>query len=196
MALVSRICATTATMHGDADAFPSFDVSRFVTCTDGIGQAARLPGHTRDRDESMTLLRPAPAQSPHGRTHGDRIRPVSARHLLRRPRHPNASRLLRNTMELERSRFRFADGEIDREELIAARKSCRKVVLAVPPDTSPHWGPERSLVSGRPAFLRHPDITASETPGAVHSEPRRDFRRPFRLSHATNLDGKRRSSPR
>ena len=42
MALVSRICATTATMLGDADAFPSFDVSRFVTCTDGIGQAARL----------------------------------------------------------------------------------------------------------------------------------------------------------
>ena len=63
-ALVSRICATTATMLGDADAPPSFDMSRFLTCTDGISQAAPLSGRTCDRDESMTLLRSAPAQSP------------------------------------------------------------------------------------------------------------------------------------
>ena len=34
---------------------------------------------------------------------------------------------------------------------------------------TPRTEPERSLVSARLAFLRHPDITASETPGAVHN---------------------------
>ena len=75
----------------------------------------------------MTLLRSAPAQSPHGRTRGDRIHPVSARHILRRPRQPNASRLLRNTRRIERSRFRFADGRLDRSGLSAAGNSYRKV---------------------------------------------------------------------
>ena len=126
-ALVSRICATTATMLGDADAPPSFDMSRFLTCTDGISQAARLSGRICDRDESMTLLRSAPAQSPHGRTRGDRIQPVSVRHLIRRPRQPNASRLLRNTRRIERSRFRFADGRLDRSGLSAAGNSYRNV---------------------------------------------------------------------
>ena len=114
-------------MLGDADASPSFDMSRFLTCTDGISQAARLSGRTCDRDESMTLLRSAPAQSPHGRTRGDRIQPVSARHLLWRPRQPNASRLLRNTRRIEPRRFRFADGRLDRSGLSTAGNSYRKV---------------------------------------------------------------------
>ena len=156
-------------MLGDADAFPSFDVSRFVTCTDGIGQAACLPGHTRDRDESMTLLRPAPAQSPHGRTHGDRIRPVSARHHLRRSRQRSVPPILWNTREIERGRFRFADGRRIRSALSKTERSCGKGELTESPITSRHSGPGRSLVSGRPPSQRNADVCGSGIPEADQS---------------------------
>ena len=90
-----------------------------------------------------------------------RFRPPPAPYLDSRSREPNSSRALWNTREIERGRFRFADGRLDLSGLIATVKSCRKVVLTEPPNTLPHWGPERSLVSGRPAFPRDSDTTAS-----------------------------------
>ena len=70
------------------------------------------------------------------------------RFLDRRSREPNAPRVLWNTRDVERSRFRFADAGIDRAGLSAAGKPCSKVILTETPKLSRHWGPVRSVVCG------------------------------------------------
>ena len=133
---------------GGSMAYPSFDVSQFLTCTDGIGEVARLPGRTRDGHESMTRLRAVSTQCPHACTRGDRIQPMSASNQDRRYRRPNAPGILWKTRNIERSRFRFDDGRLDRSGRIASGKSCRKV--------SPHLGTPGRLFASRagPAVVR------------------------------------------
>ena len=146
-------------------------MSRFLTCTDGISQAARLSGRICDRDESMTLLRSAPAQSPHGRTPGDRIQPVSARHLLWRPRQPIASRLLRNTRRIEPRCFRFADDRSDRSGLSTAENSYRKVASTRTSDHLATFGAGNDHSCPPKLLLRTAQPlpgTASRKFGAVH----------------------------
>ena len=69
-----------------------------------------------------------------------------------------------NTRGIERGRFRFADGRLDRSGLIATGKSCRKLAATEPPNTSRHLGPERALVFGMPGSLRDSDTTVSGKP--------------------------------
>ena len=90
--------------------------------------------------------------------------------LDRRSREPNAPRVLWNTRDVERSRFRFADAGIDRAGLSAAGKPCCKVILTEPPNLSRHSGPERSLPSGLPSSLRDSEITVCGNSGAVQSD--------------------------
>ena len=48
---------------------------------------------------------------------------------------PDAPRILSNTKNIERGRFRFADGRIDRSGLNAAGHSCRNVAATEPSNT-------------------------------------------------------------
>ena len=50
-------------------------------------------------------------------------------------------------------------------------KPYRNVMLCDAEPAPRRLGPERSLVSGRPAFLLDSDITTSEIPGAVQIAP-------------------------
>ena len=52
------------------------------------------------------------------------------------------------TRQKERDRFRSADGRVDRSVMMMAGSSRRTVALTDGLDSSPHWGPGRSPVSG------------------------------------------------
>ena len=92
----------------------------------------------------------------------NRIAQHSAGHLDRWSGSPDAPPTLWATRGIEHDRFRSADGRDDRSVLIAAGNARRTVALIDALDASPHSGPGRSLVSGRFAFLRYADTSASE----------------------------------
>ena len=67
---------------------------------------------------------------------GGRALDAAYRILDRRSREPNAPRILWNTRDIERRRFRFADAGIHRAGLSAAGKPYCKVVLTEPSNLS------------------------------------------------------------
>ena len=77
-----------------------------------------------------------------------RIAQHSAAHMDRRSCPPDAPVTLWTTREMERDRFRSADGRVDRSVMMMAGNSRRTVALTDALDSSPHWGQERSLTSG------------------------------------------------
>ena len=102
----------------------------------------------------------------------DRIRIVrhSAANLDRRPCPPDAPATIWTTREVERDRFRSADGLVDRSVTMMPGDSCLTVALTEALDSSPHWGPVRSLVCGPYASLPDSDMTVSEELSTVHAE--------------------------
>ena len=91
---------------------------------------------------------------------------------------PDAPPTRWTTRELERNRFRSADGRVDRSVPIVAGIRRRTVALSNSLNASPLSGPERSFVSARLAFLCHSDIAApAEYSGHGRGVPARDRRR-------------------
>ena len=99
----------------------------------------------------------------------NRIAQHSAGHLDRWSGSPDAPPTLWATRGIEHDRFRSADGRDDRSVLIAAGNARRTVALIDALDASPHSGPGRSLVSGRPPSQRNADVCGSEIPEADQS---------------------------
>ena len=71
----------------------------------------------------------APAQYPHAGARGYRIQPLSEPHPDGWSHQRNAPPILWNTREIERGRFRFADGGIAHAGLTAATKPCCNVTV-------------------------------------------------------------------
>ena len=83
-----------------------------------------------------------------------------------------STQTLWKTLGIDRGRFRFADARLDRSGLIAALECCRTVAPTESSDTSPHWGPARSPVSGSHASLHASDMTVSDKIRYVSSRGR------------------------
>ena len=91
------------------------------------------------------------------------IHSLSARHLDRRSFRPNAPRILWSTRDIERCRFRSADGGIDHAGLTAATKPYCNVTVTESPNILRHSGPERSR-SGRQAKRKRSAPVSPVTP--------------------------------
>ena len=122
-------------------------------------------------------------------------------HLDRRFCPPDAPVTLWTTREIERDRFRSADGLVHRSVTMMAGSSRRAVTLTDALDASPHSGPERSLVSGRPppksSRQSFPISPLAKTPTyAVHGR-HQTRARPLGLAHRflTPLTVRRPSPP-
>ena len=143
-----------------------------ASCRAASGATPTPPPRSRGRRPSHP--RPQPyvgAESPFGGTYATGF---GSPRILRRigtgaPFPPDAPVTLWTTREVERDRFRSADGLVHRSVTMMPGNSRLTDALTEALDSSPHWGPGQLLVSVMSASLRDSIIVVSANPGAVQS---------------------------